>query len=243
MAEAFRIGTGAGFSADRLGPAVDLARFGALDAMIIECVGERTLAFGHRDRLLDAARGYNAQLEDRMRALLPPCRDAGTTIITNMGVANPRAAAERTMAIAAELGLSGLKVACIEGDEVSELIDPDTPLMDEPRTLAEVELPIVGMNAYLGIDAILPALQAGADVVIGGRLADPSLSLAPLVHRFGWGLDQWERLGAGTLVGHLLECGMQVTGGYFADPGVKDVPNLADCGFFPSPRSRATAAP
>jgi hypothetical protein len=231
MAEAFRIGTGAGFSADRLGPAVDLARFGALDAMIIECVGERTLAFGHRDRLLDASRGYNAQLEDRMRALLPPCRAARTTIITNMGVANPRAAAERTVAIAAELGLAGLKVACIEGDEVSDLVDPDTPLMDEPRTLEEVELPIVGMNAYLGIDAILPALQAGADVVIGGRLADPSLSLAPLVHRFGWGLDEWERLGAGTLVGHLLECGMQVTGGYFADPGVKDVPNLADCGF------------
>lgn len=231
MAETFRIGTGAGFSADRLGPAVDLARLGALDAMIIECVGERTLAFGHRDRMLDASRGYNAQLDDRMRALLPPCRQAGTVIITNMGAANPRAAAERTVAIAAELGLSGLKVACVEGDEVSDLIAPDTPLMDEPGALADVELPVVGMNAYLGVDAILPALEAGADVVIGGRLADPSLSLAPLVHRFGWRLDEWERLGAGTLVGHLLECGMQVTGGYFADPGIKDVPDLANCGF------------
>src|SRR5262249_12777796 len=159
-----------------------------------------------------------------------PCRKSGTTIVTNMGVANPRAAAEHTVAIASELGLGGLKVACIEGDEVSDLVDPDTPLMDEPRKLRDMDLPIVGMNAYLGIDAILPALQAGADVVIGGRLADPSLSLAPLVHRFGWGLDAWETLGAGTLIGHLLECGMQVTGGYFADPGIKDVPNLADCG-------------
>ena len=231
MGEVFRIGTGAGFSADRLDPAVDLARHGALDAMIIECVGERTLAFGHRDRMLDPTRGYNAQLEERMRALLPPCRKAGTTIVTNMGAANPRAAAERTVAIAAELGLSGLKVACIEGDEVSDRIARDTPLMDEPGTLADVELPVVGMNAYLGVDAILPALEQGANVVIGGRLADPSLSLAPLVHRFGWGVDEWERLGAGTLVGHLMECGMQVTGGYFADPGVKDVPNLASCGF------------
>jgi hypothetical protein len=228
---AFRIGTGAGFSADRLDPAVDLARHGELDAMIIECLGERTLAFAHRDRKLDPAKGYNAWLERRMRALLPPCRQAGTVIITNMGAANPRAAAERTIAIARELGLGGLKVACIEGDEVTDLLEPDTPLMDEPGTLRDVNLPMVGANAYLGADAILPALEAGADVVIGGRIADPSLAVAPLAHRFGWALDNWQRLGAGTLVGHLLECGMQVTGGYFADPGKKDVPNLAYCGF------------
>ena len=231
MIEAYRIGTGAGFSADRLDPAVELARKGALDAMIIECIGERTMAFGHRDRRLNPERGYNPQLEARMRALLPPCREAGTVIVTNMGVANPAAAAERTIAVARELGLLGLKVACIEGDEVSDAVPPDTPLMDEPGTLNEVGRASVGMNVYLGIDAILPALEAGADVVIGGRLADPSLSLAPLVHRFGWRHDDWQLLGAGTLVGHLLECGMQVTGGYFADPGVKDVPDLARCGF------------
>jgi hypothetical protein len=92
-------------------------------------------------------------------------------------------------------------------------------------------MPVSGMNAYLGVDAILPALAAGAHVVIGGRLADPSMFLAPLVHRFGWALDDMPRLGAGTLVGHLLECGMQVTGGYFADPGLKDVPDLANCGY------------
>ena len=228
---AFRIGTGAGFSADRLDPAVDLARHGDLDVMIIECLGERTLAFAHRDRRLDSSKGYNAWLHRRMRALLPPCRDAGTLIITNMGAANPRVAAERTLEIARELGLAGLKVACIEGDEVTDLLEPDTPIMDEPGTLRDVSLPMVGANAYLGADAILPALKAGADVVIGGRIADPSLVVAPLAHRFGWSLDEWQRLGAGTLVGHLLECGMQVTGGYFADPGKKDVPNLAACGF------------
>jgi hypothetical protein len=103
--------------------------------------------------------------------------------------------------------------------------------MDEPGTLADIRMPLSGMNAYLGVDAILPALQADADVVIGGRLADPSMFLAPLIHRFGWSLDDMPRLGAGTLVGHLLECGMQVTGGYFADPGIKDVPDLANCGY------------
>jgi hypothetical protein len=226
----FRIGTGAGFSADRLDPAVDLARHGALDAMILECLGERTLAFAHRDRAADPAKGYNALLDRRMHALLPVCAEAGTRIITNMGAANPLAAAERIVQIARGAGL-GLKVACIEGDDVTALITPDMPMMDEPGTLGDVGLPVVGANAYLGVDALLPALQAGADVVIGGRIADPALVLAPLVHYFGWSPDDWQRLGAGTLVGHLLECGMQVTGGYFADPGVKDVPRLAYCGY------------
>ncbi len=225
----FRIGTGAGFSSDRLEPAVDLVERGKLDAIVLECLGERTVAFGHRDRMADPKRGYNSLLERRMRALLPACRKAGTTMITNMGAANPRAAAERTLAIARELGLKGLKIACIEGDNVSAQVAKDAPFMDEPGTLADVDMPIVGMNAYLGIDAITPALEADADVIIGGRLADPSMFLAPLIHRFGWKSDA--QLGAGTLVGHLMECGMQVTGGYFADPGMKDVERLADCGY------------
>jgi acyclic terpene utilization AtuA family protein len=225
----FRIGTGAGFSSDRLEPAVDLVERGKLDVIVLECLGERTVAFGHRDRMANPARGYNALLERRMRALLPACRKAGTTMITNMGAANPRAAAECTVAIARELGLEGLKVACVEGDDVAALVPKDAPLMDEPGTLAGVDMPVVGMNAYLGIDAIMPALDAKADIIIGGRLADPSMFLAPLVHRFGWTTP--DQFGAGTLVGHLMECGMQVTGGYFADPGMKDVAKLADCGY------------
>jgi hypothetical protein len=90
---------------------------------------------------------------------------------------------------------------------------------------------MVGANAYLGADAILPALEAGADVVITGRVADPSLFLAPLRYAFGWAEDDWPALGAGTLVGHLMECAAQITGGYFADPGYKDVPGLARVGF------------
>ena len=228
---AFRIGTGAGFSADRLDPAVDLVKRGKLDVLVLECLGERTVAFSHRDRMADPQKGYNSHLRRRMQALLPACRAAGTTMISNMGAANPRAAAARTLEIARELGLTGLKVACIEGDDVSALVPANQPFMDEPGTLADVGMPVVGMNAYLGADAIVPALQAGADVIIGGRLADPSMFLAPLAHRFGWDATDMARMGAGTLVGHLLECGMQITGGYFADPGVKDVANLAQCGY------------
>lgn len=227
-----RLGCGAGFSSDRLEPAVDLARKGKLDYLVFETCAERTLAFGHRDRKLDPKRGYNPQLAARMRGVLKACREGGTRIVTNMGVANTPAAVDLTVEIARELGLKGLKVAAVLGDDVTADLAPDTPLFDHHgKTVAEVGLPLVGANAYLGIDAILPALEAGADVVITGRVADPSLFLAPIVHRYGWRRDDWPALGRGTLVGHLMECGMQITGGYFADPGVKDVPRLADCGY------------
>lgn len=227
----FRIGTGAGFSSDRLQPALDLVEKGSLDVIVLECLGERTVAFGHRDRMANPAKGYNAHLERRFRQLLPACRKAGTRLITNMGAANPRAAALATVKLARELGLGGLKIACIEGDDVSKVVPPHQSFMDEPGTLADVDMPLVGMNAYIGTDAILPALQAEADVIIGGRLADPSMFLAPLMHHFGWRADDAARMGAGTLVGHLMECGMQITGGYYADPGMKDVDGLVDCGF------------
>ncbi|MFN3744124.1 MAG: acyclic terpene utilization AtuA family protein [Hyphomicrobiaceae bacterium] len=227
-----RLGCGAGFSSDRLEPAIDLAEKGALDYLVFETIGERTLAFGHRDRQLDPKRGYNPQLAARMRGVLGHCKRNGTRIVTNMGVANVAAAAEVVAEVARAEGLSGVTVAAIEGDDVSDLIGPDTILFDNhDETVADVGRPVVGANVYLGIDAIIPGLETGADVVITGRVADPSLFLSPLVHHYGWPRDDWQRLGQGTLVGHLMECGMQITGGYFADPGRKDVPRLADCGY------------
>lgn len=227
----YRIGTGAGFSADRLDPAVDLVLEGDLDAIVFECIGERTLAFGHRDRMADPGKGYNPLLERRLRAVLPGCIAHGTTLITNMGVANPNAAASLALDVARDIGLWGRKIAAVGGDDVTDLMTPETELDSPGLTIAGVGRKMVGANAYLGADAILPALEAGADVVITGRVADPSLFLAPLRHAFGWRADDWPTLGAGTLVGHLMECAAQVTGGYFADPGRKDVSNLAYVGF------------
>lgn len=227
----FRIGTGAGFAADRLDAAVDLAKRGHLDALVLECLGERTVGFAHRDRMLNPSKGYNAHHERRMRALIPVCRNAGTKIVTNAGAANPRAAAERTVEIARELGCKGLKVACIEGDDVTKSLPSSLALMDEPGTLESVGMPIVGANAYIGADALLPALEADADIIVGGRLADPSMFLAPLMHHFGWAASDTVVMGRGTLVGHLMECGMQISGGYFADPGMKDVRDLNNCGY------------
>ncbi len=230
-AKRLRIGTGAGFSADRLDPAVELVQHGELDAIIFECIGERTLAFGHRDYLANAGKGYNPLLERRLRAVLPLCAEHNTQLISNMGVANPNAAVDKAVEIARDLGLNGCKIGAVTGDDVTHLIGPDTEIDKPGMTVADVGRPMVGANAYLGADSILPALEQDLDVIITGRVADPSLFLAPIRHAFDWQDDEWPMLGAGTLVGHLMECAAQVTGGYFADPGIKDVPNLAYVGF------------
>ncbi len=230
-AKPFRLGTGAGFSADRLDPAVDLVRHGNLDAIVFECIGERTLAFGHRDRVANPVSGYNPLLERRLRAVLPLCIRSRTRLITNMGVANANAAADKAIDLARDLDLLGCKIGAIGGDDVTELIRPDTEIDVAGMTVADVGRRMVGANAYLGADAILPALERDIDVIITGRVADPSLFLAPIRYAFGWQDNDWSKLGAGTLVGHLMECAAQVTGGYFADPGFKDVPDLAYVGF------------
>ncbi len=226
-----RIGCGAGQAYDRIGPAKDLAESGRLDFLIFECLAERTLAHGHAERMRDPSKGYNSMLENRLTAVLKPARDSGTRIVTNMGSANPRAAGEAAAQVARKLGLKGLRIGVVEGDDVTALVDENTPLPEIGKTVREFGRPMIGANAYLGADAIIPALEQGADLVITGRVADPSLFLAAIAHRFGWKLDDWPRVANGTMVGHLLECTTQVTGGYFADPGVKEVPDLVNLGY------------
>ncbi|MFL9899761.1 DUF1446 domain-containing protein [Paraburkholderia fungorum] len=225
-----RIGAGAGFAGDRIDPARDLAERGELDFLAFECLAERTLAYGHLHRMQDPAKGYHHLIERRLGAVLKACVAQGVTIITNMGVANPRAAGEVVVELARREGLK-IRVAVVEGDDVTASIDNGTLLPEIGKTIGEAGLRLVGANAYLGAEAILPALDEEPHIVITGRVADPSLFLAPLAHRYGWALDDWALLGAGTAVGHLLECTMQVTGGYFADPPHKVVPNIAHLGF------------
>jgi len=227
-----RIGTGAGFSGDRIEPAVELAERGEIDYLVFECLAERTIALAQQAKMRDPNAGFDPLLERRMRAVLPICQKKGIRIISNMGAANPVAAAKCTVDIARELGLSGLRVAGVQGDDVLDVLSPDTFFIDEADcVLGEFDKQVVSANAYLGAGGIVDALKAGADVILTGRAADPSMFLAPQIFEFGWEMDDWTRLGRGTLVGHLLECGGQITGGYFADPGIKDVPDLAHLGF------------
>ncbi|GLH80272.1 ABC transporter substrate-binding protein [Bradyrhizobium sp. SSBR45G] len=226
-----RIGAGAGYSGDRIEPAIELAGKGGLNYLVFECLAERTIALAQQARMKDPQTGYDPLLAARMQAVLPICRANNVRIITNMGAANPPAAAEATRAIARKLGLGGLKIAAITGDDVLDQLKTSDVALDTGDTVTGLGNRIVSANAYVGARAIAEALAAGADVVITGRAADPALFLGPLIHEFGWAMDDWDRLGQGTVVGHLLECAGQITGGYFADPGVKDVPGLARLGF------------
>ena len=227
-----RIGAGAGYSGDRIEPAVELAEKGQLDYLVFECLAERTIALAQQAKLKDPKAGYDPLLEARMRAVLSACQRNGVTVITNMGAANPESAAEKTREIAQELGLAGLKIASVSGDDVLAAVQAsDLQILENGQSIRTLDGKMVSGNAYLGVAPILEALAGGADVIITGRVADPALFLAPQIHEFGWALDDWSRLGKGTLVGHLLECAGQVTGGYFADPGFKDVANLARLGF------------
>jgi hypothetical protein len=233
-----RIGSGAGYSGDRIEPAVELAEHGDLDYLVFECLAERTIALAQQARLADPEAGFDPLLTERMRRVLPfvgrgrDGKQRRLRIITNMGAANPLSAAREIRRIAAELGLHGLKVAAVTGDDVLDALRADpAQRLDNGVTPESLGERLISANAYLGADGIIDALRADADVVITGRVADPSLFLAPQMFEFGWAADDWARLGRGTLIGHLLECAGQITGGYFADPGFKDVPDLARLGF------------
>src|ERR1700742_4215563 len=227
-----RIGSGAGYSGDRIEPAVELAEKGEIDYLVFECLGERTVALAQQARMKNSEAGYDPLLEERMRAVLPLCAAKGIKIVTNMGAANPEAAARKTAEIARALGLSKLKVAAVVGDDVLDACKAnDLAIMECDGTIKHLGNKLLSANAYLGAEPMAEALRGGADVVITGRASDPALFLAPMIHAFGWAMDDWNLLGQGTVAGHLLECAGQITGGYFADPGHKDVEGLVRLGF------------
>jgi hypothetical protein len=227
-----RIGSGAGYSGDRIEPALELAEKGDIQYLVFECLGERTVALAQQARMKNPQTGYDPLLEERMRAVLPVCASRGIRIVTNMGAANPVAAARKAAEIAGSLGLSSLKIAAVVGDDVFEPCrERDPPIMEFDGTINQLGNRLLSANAYLGAEPMVEALEAGADIVITGRASDPALFLAPMIHAFGWAMDDWDRLGQGTVAGHLLECAGQITGGYFADPPYKNVPDLARLGF------------
>src|ERR1700753_2455134 len=227
-----RIGSGAGYSGDRIEPALELAEQGEIQYLVFECLGERTVALAQQARMKNPDSGYDPLLEERMRMVLPVCAAKGIKIVTNMGAANPQAAARKTAEIARSLGLSSLKIAAVIGDDVLDACkDGDLPIMEFDGSIKQLGNRLLSANAYLGAEPMARALSEGAAGGINGRASDPALFLAPMIHAFGWAMDDWNLLGQGTVAGHLLECAGQITGGYFADPGYKDIPDLARLGF------------
>ncbi len=227
-----RIGSGAGYSGDRIEPAVELAAKGNIQYLCFECLAERTIAIDQQAKMKNPEVGYDPLMVARMEAVLGVCRQNGVKIITNMGAANPAAAAQKVKEIAAKLGVKGLKIAAVSGDDVLEVIrNQDYVIEETGEMLSTIRERLVSANAYLGAEPIVEALKGGADVVITGRVADPALFIAPLIYEFGWSPTDWNLLGQATVTGHLLECAGQITGGYFVDPGYKDVPGLGRLGF------------
>jgi Acyclic terpene utilisation family protein AtuA len=227
-----RIGCGAGFSGDRTdaaGPVVQdllagLQSQGGHAVLIFETLAERTLALAQLARRANRQAGYEPLLLDLLRPVLATCLAHGIRIVSNFGAANPLAAAQAIFQLAQELAVAAPRIAVVLGDDVREHPEVQTRARSLPS-------PLVSANAYLGAQAIADALNQGAQIVVCGRVADPALTLGPALAHFGWAHDDWPALAGATMAGHLLECGAQVTGGYYADPGFKDLPDLAHVGF------------
>jgi len=227
-----RIGSASAWWGDRIEPARWNAERGDLDYLCFETMAEATISTAQVRRCRDPDfAGYDTYFDDRMAAVLPGCLARGTRIVSNQGWINPLAAAQRAVQWLRKLGETNMKVAAVDGSLITDRI------FDLAETVTETGLPIhtlkgqlVSAEVYLGAQGIVDALRQGAQLVFTGRVADPSLFLAPMIHEFGWDPLDATLMARGSAIGHLMECGAQVTGGYFCDPGLKDVPepwNLA----------------
>jgi hypothetical protein len=233
MWDVVRIGSGAGTSDDRMTPALELAERGEIDYLVFECLAERTVARENFARTQDPGKGYSPSLPERLRMVLPACIGKAIRIVSNMGAANPIGGAHIARREAREVGLGDIPVAVVVGDDVSTIVrsHPELNILENGEPLESILSRIVSANAYLGADVICEALATGAPIVLTGRVADPSLFLAPMMHEFGWSYDDLPKIAQGTAAGHLLECTASVTGGCFGWPGKKDVPDMARIGY------------
>ena len=231
--ETLAVGCGAGFSGDRVDAGAPVVRTlverGGACALIFENLAERTLATQQLARRANPELGYEPLLELELRPVLADCLTHGITIVGNFGAANPDGAARLIGRLAKELGLPAPRIAVVRGDDLSDA-GGRAIVRDHLAGSFDAER-FVCANVYQGAFEIADAIRGGAQIVVTGRVADPSLTLGPAIAHFGWRRDQWDQLAGATMAGHLLECGAQVTGGYFADPGMKDVPGLDDVGF------------
>ncbi len=221
MPKLVRIANGQGFWGDSIDAPVRLVEAGGIDYLTLDYLAEVTLSIMQKQRRKHPELGYATDFVDLMRRVLPQLKAKDIRVVANAGGVNPAACGRAVLAVARELGVTGLKIATVTGDDVLarlpefqaqglRLANMDTGegLFDRPRE-------ILSANVYLQTQAMVEALDTGADIVLTGRCTDPGLTLAPLIHEFKWAADDWDRLAAGTIAGHILECGAQATGGNF----------------------------
>ena len=230
-----RIGNGQGFWGDNVDAPVELLRGGPIDYIGMDYLAEVTLSIMMRQKLKDSRLGYATDFIGFIRRVLPELKERNVRILTNAGGLNPKACRAKIFEVARELGVSGLRIGVVEGDDVyprlRELVGAGHSLknMDTGEPLAPVVDKVMSANAYLGARPVAEALGQGALIVLCGRVTDTALALAPMVHEFGWAEDDWDHLAAGTIAGHIIECGAQCTGGNFSRWW--EVPDLWNAGY------------
>ena len=235
MKDTIRIASGQGFWGDLQQAPIDQARRGPIDYLVMDYLAEVTMSILQKQRLKNPDLGYARDFVEVVTELLPDIQEKGFTIISNAGGVNPLACRDKIVENARARGVTGLKVAVVTGDDLMDRLDDllaDGVALEHMETaepLSTVRDRVVSANAYLGAGPIVEALRQGADVVVTGRTTDTGLTLAPMIHEFGWDREDWDRMAAGTVAGHILECGAQSSGGNFTD--WDRVPDLADVGF------------
>ena len=230
MTKTVKIGSGSAYSTDRLDWAQELADSGLVNYMAFDCLAERTMALAHVRRLADETKGQDEripELMDRFAGYL----SRGGKMVGNFGAANPSAAADDVVRGLRSNDVSGVRVGVIHGDDVLDhVLDQDLELPEMGVTAGQIAEQVVSANAYIGADPIVELLDEGAQFILGGRIADPSLYLAPIAYEMGWELDDWEKMGTATLAAHLLECGTHGTGGNYVDPPYRNL-DIVHLGF------------
>jgi hypothetical protein len=230
-----RIGNGQGFWGDNVDAPVELLRGGPIDYIGMDYLAEVTLSIMMRQKLRNPKLGYATDFVGFIRRVLPELKERNVRILTNAGGLNPKACRQRIFEVAKELGIEGLRVGVVDGDDLlprlRDLIAAGHTLenMDTGAPLEPVVDQVMSANAYLGAQPIVEALRGGAQIVLCGRVTDTALALAPMIHEFGWKADDWDRLAAGTIAGHIIECGAQCTGGNFSR--FWEVPDLWNVGY------------
>jgi hypothetical protein len=232
-----RIAAGQGFWGDWLEAPLRQVRGGPIDYLVLDYLAEVTMSILQKQRTRDPAAGFARDFVTQMERVLPDIAEKGIRVISNAGGVNPRACAVAVRAVADRLGLGEqIRIGLVTGDDLMDRLDSLTadgePFrnMEDDRPLSDVRHEVRAANAYLGMAPIVEALQRGANIVISGRVTDTGLTMAPLVHEFGWDFEDWDRLAAGTIAGHILECGAQSSGGNLLK-NWRTVPRLADVGF------------
>lgn len=222
MGKVVKIGAGQGFYGDALEPAVYIAEHSDVQYICFDTLAELTLAILQKDRQKDPTKGYTRDITKTMKNLIPYIKKKGIKLITNAGGINPKGAKDEIIRVAKELNITGLKIATVTGDDIHHRIDELQSkgiLLSNGDTGEQIEAvkdKLLFANVYLGAQGIAEALRQGADIVLTGRTSDTAQFLGPLIYEFGWGKEEWNKLASGILVGHLLECSGQVSGGNFS---------------------------